>query len=103
MVPSLDFGVFTTRLTLPAVTFMPIATRELRVSARKRSTFWLRVAAAIFGLIVGAACMLIATLAHLPAPDFGSALFAILTWMGLAAALMAGIFFTSDCLSEEKR
>ena len=28
------------------MTFLPIAERELRVAARKRSTFWLRVAAA---------------------------------------------------------
>src|SRR5437016_3545216 len=47
--------------------------------------------------------MLIATMARLPTPDFGSALFGILTWLSLGAALTAGIFFTSDCLSEEKR
>src|SRR5437016_10772215 len=47
--------------------------------------------------------MLIATMARLPTPDFGSALFGMLTWLSLAAAITAGIFFTSDCLSEEKR
>src|SRR6267143_384147 len=45
------------------MTFLPIVDRELRVAARKRSTFW----------------------------------------VSLAAALSAGLFFTSDCLSEEKR
>src|SRR5437667_8476453 len=35
--------------------------------------------------------------------QLGGPLFAVLTWMSLAAALSAGLFFTSDCLSEEKR
>ncbi len=35
--------------------------------------------------------------------QIGMVLFTILTWMSLAAALSAGVFFTSDCLSEEKR
>ena len=33
----------------------------------------------------------------------GSVLFSVLIWMCLAAGLCAGLFFTSDCLSEEKR
>ena len=33
----------------------------------------------------------------------GSELFSVLTWLCLAAGLSAGLFFTSDCLSEEKR
>ena len=36
------------------MTFLPIVERELRVSARKRSTFWLRVVFAIVGLVKGA-------------------------------------------------
>src|SRR5436309_2118683 len=102
---NLDFGLWAWGFPpyIRRVTFLPIAARELRVASRKRSTFWLRILAAIIGLVVGAACMLIATMARLPTPDFGSALFGILTWLSLAAALTAGIFFTSDCLSEEKR
>jgi uncharacterized membrane protein YhaH (DUF805 family) len=85
------------------VSFLPIATRELRVAARKRNTFWLRVVAAIVGLVIGVAFMLIMAINNAPARFFGPALFGTLTWMSLAAALTAGIFFTSDCLSEEKR
>lgn len=85
------------------VTFLPIATRELRVAARKRNTFWVRVVAAIVGLVIGVAFMLIMALNNLPSASFGPALFGTLTWLSLAAALSAGIFFTSDCLSEEKR
>ena len=35
--------------------------------------------------------------------SLGKGLFAVLTWITLAAALCTGLFFTSDCLSEEKR
>ena len=35
------------------MTFLPIVERELRVAARKRSTFWVRVAAATVALIIG--------------------------------------------------
>src|SRR5438477_349691 len=39
------------------MTFLPIATRELRVSARKRATFWLRIVAALVGVLIGALCL----------------------------------------------
>jgi hypothetical protein len=85
------------------MSFLPIADRELRVAARKRSTFWLRVAAAIVGLIIGSGFMLIATLQPAGLPSMGSVLFGALTWICVIAAFCAGIFFTADCLSEEKR
>ena len=34
------------------MTFLPIVARELRVAARKRSTFWLRVIAALVSLVI---------------------------------------------------
>src|SRR4029450_4653325 len=83
------------------MTFLPIVGRELRVPARKRSTFWLRVTAAFIGLLVGAGCMILMAVAGVP--RLGSALFGTLTWLCIIAALSAGLFFTSDCLSEEKR
>lgn len=82
---------------------LPIAGRELRVAARKRSTFWLRVAAALVGLVLGGGCLLLGTLQRAGAAQMGGILFAILTWVCLAAGLSAGLFFTSDALSEEKR
>src|SRR5260221_7462431 len=87
------------------MTFLPIVDGELRVAARKRSTFWVRIAAAIVALIIGGGFLLLATVwnAGYGPASFGRGLFATLTWMSLAAALAAGLFFTSDCLSEEKR
>jgi hypothetical protein len=82
---------------------LPIVNRELRVAARKRSTFWLRVAAALTALLIGSGCMILSRLQGSQTSQMGSVLFHVLTWLCLAAGLSAGLFFTSDCLSEEKR
>jgi hypothetical protein len=85
------------------MTFLPIVQRELRVSARKRSTFWLRVVAALVGLVIGGGCLMIFSLGAQGTPGLGQVMFGMLTWMALITALASGLFFTSDCLSEEKR
>src|SRR3954464_9521587 len=85
------------------MTFLPIASRELRVAARKRSTFWLRVIAAVIGMVLGGGFMLMSSFQPTGLPSMGRALFGSLTWMSVIAALATGIFFTADCLSEEKR
>jgi ABC-type transport system involved in multi-copper enzyme maturation permease subunit len=82
---------------------LPIVRRELRVAARKRSTFWLRVAAALTALVIGSGFWLLSQVGGARAGGMGSELFTVLTWLCLATGLSAGLFFTSDCLSEEKR
>jgi ABC-type transport system involved in multi-copper enzyme maturation permease subunit len=77
--------------------------RELRVAARQRSTFWVRVAAAITGLVIGCGGLALSQFRGFSSAQLGGILFTILTWICLGAALGAGLFFTSDCLSEEKR
>src|SRR5689334_11075638 len=84
------------------MTFLPIVERELRVATRKRSTYWLRVTAAAVALLIGSGMLLMSLIPFAGAMP-GSAMFGTLTWMSLATALSAGLFFTSDCLSEEKR
>jgi hypothetical protein len=89
--------------------FLPIVARELRVAARKRSTFWLRVVAALAGFVIGGGFIVMAGMSSRAGTGgFGTAalggvLFKVLTGLGVAGALSAGLFFTSDCLSEEKR
>ena len=86
------------------MTFLPIVDRELRVAARKRSTFWMRIIAALVALVIGSGFLILATVGWgFGTVNLGKGLFATLTWLGLAAALSTGLFFTSDCLSEEKR
>jgi hypothetical protein len=87
------------------VIFLPIAARELRVASRKRSTFWVRIAAALVAVLIGSGFLVLAAAWSFGfgAATLGKVLFALLTWLTLAAALSTGLFFTSDCLSEEKR
>ncbi len=85
------------------MTFLPIVERELRVAARKRATFWLRVVAALVALIIGGSVMVLTLMPFGGRTLMGGPIFSTLTWLSLAGALSAGLFFTSDCLSEEKR
>jgi len=88
------------------MTFQPIVARELRVAARKRSTFWLRVVAALVAMVIASGFLLLSLVSPVGGPSttsLGKALFTLLTWLSLGVALCAGLFFTSDCLSEEKR
>ena len=85
------------------MTFLPIVERELRVAARRWSTYWLRVIAAGVALVIGSGMLLLTLIPFAGQMQSGGVMFATLTWMSLAVALSAGLFFTSDCLSEEKR
>lgn len=85
------------------MTFLPIVERELRVAARKRNTFWLRIVAALVALTIASGFLVLTMVVPYGMTQMGSVLFGVLTWMSLAAALSAGLFFTSDCVSEEKR
>jgi hypothetical protein len=86
------------------VTFLPIVERELRVAARRPMTFWLRIIAALvaFAIASGLFTLFVSIPGGVGAQP-GGPLFAVLTWMSLAVCLAAGLFFTSDALSEEKR
>jgi len=90
---------------LQAVAFLPIAERELRVAARKRGTFWLRLFAAMVASLVGGCFILLASTQAISIgpTQAGALFFALLAGLCLAAALASGLFLTSDCLSEEKR
>ena len=85
------------------MTFLPIIARELRVAARKRSTFWMRVIVAIVAVVVGCVFLLLFRVGAVVSMNLGDTLFGLLSTMALVAVLSAGLFFTSDCLSEEKR
>ncbi len=81
---------------------LPIVARELSVQARRRSTYWVRVAASgVAGLLM----LWFLFLAGAPASliNQGRALFLILSFMAFLYCLLIGPFVTADCLSEEKR
>jgi hypothetical protein len=85
-------------------TFLPIVARELCVAARKRSSYWVRIVAALIAVVLGTGFLILSrvTFGLLPFSP-GSGLFGALTWLCFFVCLAAGLFLTSDCLSEEKR
>lgn len=85
------------------MTFLPIAERELRVATRKPGTYRLRVLAALGGLVLGAGLMMIQRLGGVGSARMGATLFGVVTWLGFFALILAGVFLTSDCISQEKR
>jgi ABC-type Na+ efflux pump permease subunit len=83
--------------------FLPIAERELRVAARRRSIyrvrFWAVLAAAIVFLWRWVALVRMNT----SAAGQGHQMFIGLSILAMVFALSAGLYTTSDCLSAEKR
>jgi hypothetical protein len=83
------------------MTFLPIVERELRVAARRRGTYGMRLRIAGAATLAFAICFVagqISSLVH-----FGKALTAILSWLCMLYSLAAGRLMTADCLSREKR
>jgi ABC-type transport system involved in multi-copper enzyme maturation permease subunit len=82
--------------------FLPMVQRELRVLARKPSTYrgrWI-VGGAAFGL----ALLLIMVMGMAGSPQgWGEKLFVILTVYAATVCIMVGLFGTADILSEERR
>lgn len=83
------------------MTFLPIVNRELRVAARRPSTYWLRSVAGL--LMVTAGAGLFAMVQGEPPKDVAMYLFLTLTGIAILSALLSGIRSTSDCLSQERR
>ncbi|HXD00565.1 MAG TPA: ABC transporter permease subunit, partial [Verrucomicrobiae bacterium] len=84
------------------MTFLPIVGRELRVAARSRFTFWSRLAAAAFALLIFGALQLLAQRSGGAFPA-GQIEFGVLKWFAFIYACAVGLFLTADSLSEEKR
>jgi ABC-type transport system involved in multi-copper enzyme maturation permease subunit len=82
--------------------FLPIVARELRVAARRRGTYGLRLLAAAAALAV-TFCLSLFPPPGQPPVLMGKSLFTALSIMAFAYALLIGPFITADCLSSEKR
>jgi ABC-type transport system involved in cytochrome c biogenesis permease component len=83
-----------------AMTFLPVVERELRVAARRRGTYWSRLAAAVIGWAVAAWVL---TAASAAGAQTGAVVFNVLAALVFVYAALAGLLATADCLSEEKR
>ena len=84
-----------------AMTFLPIVARELRVTARRRGTFWTRTLVALIAIGVGTFLYLASIDA--PPQDIARRIFFGLMVLSMFFCLYAGRYSTADCLSEEKR
>jgi ABC-type transport system involved in cytochrome c biogenesis permease component len=80
---------------------LPVIERELRVAARSRQTYRNRFIAAlsVFGILA----WVVETNLTLPQSALGNEIFSYITHISLCIALLAGFFFTADCISEERR
>ena len=80
---------------------LPIVARELRVAARRKSTYRFRMAVAVGALAVAGWIMLIP---NLRTPQhLGMAMFTALSVVAFIESFLAGVITTSDSISEEKR
>jgi ABC-type transport system involved in multi-copper enzyme maturation permease subunit len=89
------------------MTFLPIVERELRVAARRKSTFRIRWVTALLGIFIGGMTLTVAALNSLAGGasgvSVGLQLFYWSSWYLLGMCLLMGVFLAADCLSEERR
>jgi ABC-type Na+ efflux pump permease subunit len=80
---------------------LPIVQRELRVAARRGSTYWARLAVALAAVVIGIVVFVLAM--GLPPTQTGRRIFEWLSGLLLVYCLAYVGRSTADCLSEEKR
>lgn len=83
------------------MTFLPIVARELIEASRRRGTYWIRLAVAAVGVVLGGWVMLV--MRREPPWELGQALLIAISAAVYLYCLFVGVFRTADCLSEEKR
>jgi len=80
---------------------LPIVERELRVAARRQGTYWHRAGAAALALVFFGWMFMVSGTD--PNRELGQRLFIALSGCFVGTSLLAGVLYTADCLSEEKR
>ena len=83
------------------MTFLPIVARELRVTARRRGTYRVRMAVALIAMVLTGIIFFVNFGA--PQNQVGRHLFEGLSVLAIIYCLFSGRISTADCLSEEKR
>ncbi len=83
------------------MTFLPIVERELRTAARHRVTHRTRLIAAGLALVIW--FVLVVAGGNLSPSQRAGAIFGTISVLSLGFAMLAGVFLTADCLSEERR
>ena len=83
------------------MTFLPIVGRELRVTARRSGTYRNRALSALAAILIFGGALVFE--APAPPKELGKDVFTTLSVLFLLSSLAAGVRYTADCLSEEKR
>ncbi|MCL5098474.1 MAG: ABC transporter permease [Candidatus Omnitrophica bacterium] len=81
---------------------LPIVARELLIQARKKSTYWIRVAASALAFLLLSYILVMGSAALAPANQ-GKILFSSLSLLAFGYCLLVGPLVTANCLSAEKR
>jgi ABC-type transport system involved in multi-copper enzyme maturation permease subunit len=84
------------------MTLLPLVERELRVAARRRSTYMVRLFSTAVVFIL-TAMLLITKGIFGSSANLGPFLFTVLSVYAFVFCNVAAVFLTADCLSEEKR
>ena len=85
------------------MSFLPIVERELREGARRNSTRYIRLTVAAVALVLSLIQLVLLPIFMQFGRTSGSAGFSFMTGYAFVLCLLAGVFVTADCLSEEKR
>lgn len=85
------------------MTFLPLVERELRQATRRASTYWLRFAAVLVATLIGMGLLSPSFWGVINPTETGRNLFLAISTLALGYGLVAGVFVTADCLSEERR
>jgi hypothetical protein len=83
--------------------FLPIANRELQVTARRAMTYYWRSLSALNAACITLGFLLVGFGGGMTASAAGELTFQILSGIGFGLAAGAGALITSDCISEERR
>jgi ABC-type transport system involved in cytochrome c biogenesis permease component len=86
-----------------AMNYLPIVDRELRVAARRPGTWWWRLLVALIGIVVVETSLSNRYMGSPRGLSPGPQLFQALSALALVYALLAGLVYTADCISEERR
>jgi hypothetical protein len=83
--------------------FLPIAMRELQVTARRPMTYYWRSLSALNAACITLGFLLVGFGGGLTASSAGEMTFWVLSGMGYGIASVAAVLITADCISEERR
>lgn len=83
------------------MTLLPVVARELRVASRRASSYWGRALAALVALSVFAWFFVFEN--HGSSTRLGQALFGVTATLAYVFAALAGVLFSADSISREKR